>query len=454
MKVCKLSVDPQQVASQVASDIKHICKRCDKRFSGSQGERDSAIYLASKLTECTEDVRTETFDVHPHAYFGWIEFTVTCTLLAFVAYFFSTLVSILLLLAGVIPYFVEYVLFKRMYDPLFKKETSQNVYAVKHCSGEVKKRIVFVAHYDAGNEWHTKYALGNAVFVIQRVLNIAGGFYLLAIDIARHALVGGIGAEIASGEMLYAGLAGIFFVIPWAATYFFLSKKRVIDAANDGLSGALTMVHTLKNIKDVELENTEVGVLLAGSGAVGMRGAMAFADAHKNEFGDETVFIAMNILREKEFFRVNAKEFNGFVKSDPRAVNLAVEAAKAIGINCSRHTPIFSNTESGALSAAGLRSVGINAANRHMPDYYRTRYDSFDNLSEDCIGIGFELLLKFIGNYSEEVDFELARSLPSAESNEASRQAMASENGASDMVAQSDEGGADMPAQSGSEQAE
>lgn len=408
MKVCKLSVDAFDVASSVADDIKHICKIIDKRYSGTEAEKQAADFLAQRLSEGTEDVRVETFKTYPQAYYGWINFTVTCILLSFAAYFFSALVSILLLIVGIAPYFLEYVLFKRMYDPLFKQAESQNVYAVKHCEGEVKKRIVLVSHYDAGNEWHTKYAFGAALFVIQRALNIIGAAYLLAINIARWALIGGIGAGIAQGDMLYAGLAGIFFVIPWAATYFFISRKKVIDSANDGLSGAVTAAHALIGLKDVQFENTEVCVLLAGSGAVGMRGAMAFMDAHRQDFGEETAFIVSNILREKKCLQVNARELNCFEKSDGDLLELAFKAAKDLGIDCSKHTPLFSNTESGVFSRAGLRSVGINAVSNHMPDYYRTRYDSFDNISEDCIATGLQLAYSLIGRYSDEYRFELA----------------------------------------------
>ncbi len=414
MKECKLPFDAQHVAADAADEIKYICKHFDKRFSASDSEKAAAEYLAGRLAEGAQDVKTEPFKVCPRAYFGWITFTVVCLLLALVSYFFSTLVSCMLLIVAVVPYMLEYVLFKRFYDPLFKQSESQNVYAVKHCSGEVKKRIVLVSHYDAGNEWHTKFAFGTTAFVTQRALNIVGVAYLAAINIARWVMVGGIGAGIAYGNMLYAGLAGLFFVIPWGATLFFVSR-RIIDGANDGLSGAVTAIAALNSLKDVQFENTEVCVLLAGSGAVGMRGAMAFVDAHKQEFGDETVFLVANIWRESGALQVNTRELNGFVKSDKKLVKFAFDSAASIGAKCRGHMPVFSNTESGIFSANGLRSLGFNAISANLPDYYRTRYDSYDNLSEDCIGLGYRLALEVIGRYSGEYHFVLQPSDDSAE---------------------------------------
>ncbi len=402
----KYSLDASKAAANVASEIKHICKHIDKRFSGSEGEKDAAQYLASKLEASASDVRVEQFGVCPRAYFGWSAFCITCLLLSFAAYFFATLVSLLLLILAIVPYFSEYVVFQRMYDPLCKRKTSSNVYAVKHCEGEVKRRIILVGHYDAGNEWHTKHVFGGALFIAQRALNVIGGFYLLALIIARWVLVGGIGAGIASGPMLYAGLVGIIFCMPWIATYFFVDNKRVIDGANDGLSGCMTAVEAFESLKDIPLENTEVGVLLTGSEAVGFRGAMAFADAHAKEFGDETTFVVLNILREKECMTVNRREANGFVGCDKQAYELVKASARDAGLNVRSRMALFANTDSGVLSARGLKSVGINAISDKLPDYYRTRYDTYDNLSEDCLAGGYTLVMKMIENFSGEVNFE------------------------------------------------
>ena len=407
MRLFKLPSHPETVASQVAGDIKHICEHFGARCAGSQGERDAAEFLATKLFKSTDDVRLEHFIVHPRAYLGWIELTASCLLLAFAAYFFSALVSLMLILFGMIPLFAEFLFKKRMCDPLFKQETSENVYAVKHCSGEVKRRIVFVSHYDAGNDLRLKRIFGAAAFGFIVALGIVGAIYLFVINVVRWAFVGGLGAVIADGAMLIAGLVGIIFVIPWGAAYFFVDRKKVTDGANDGLSGAVTAVYALNALKDVELENTEVAVLLEGSGAVGMRGAMAFCDAHKNEFSDETVFVAVDILQGGNNIVVNKGEACGFVKSDARTVEKVRNAAKTAGIECLSRTAIFSSTQSRAFSSAGLKSVGIVAADKQMAKSRHTCKDSRDEISEECIAKGYVLALQLIAD-CDNVKFEFA----------------------------------------------
>ena len=52
-------------------------------------------------------------------------------MLGIVSYFFSSLVALLLFVVGCIPFLFEYVMFKRMLDPLYPEMTAQNVTAIK-----------------------------------------------------------------------------------------------------------------------------------------------------------------------------------------------------------------------------------------------------------------------------------------------------------------------------------
>ena len=51
---------------------------------------------------------------------------------------------------------------------------------------------------------------------------------------------------------------------------------------------------------------------------------------------------------------------------------------------------------------AGFKSAGIVAINRKLPDYYYTRYDSYDNLSEECIAECYGLALEIVKRFCAE----------------------------------------------------
>ncbi len=395
--------DKYGVAEQICADIKTVCKTYANRNAGSEGEKNASQYFAQRLAACADDVKTETFKVNPNAFSGWITASVTCAMMGIVAYFFSAMVSILLFIVAAIPFLLQFVMYKRTLDPLYKEAESQNVTALKKCSGERKRTVFFVANVDAGFENCVKYRLGGVMMITVIVFDFIGVTYYVALAVARWILTGGLGAGIAQGIMLYPALAGLVFTAPLFLTYFMKGRKTVVDGANNNLSGCFIAVNALETLAGVQLENTDVGVIISGSGAVGLRGAKAWCDAHKDEFDkDSTVFIALSTLRELKSLNVNSTEMSGLVKSDKEISRLILRSADNAGVKCSNHKIPFDATDSSAFTQAGFKSAGIIAINSKLPDYYYTRYDSYDNLSQECIAECFGLTLEILKLYSKE----------------------------------------------------
>lgn len=399
--------DKNEVAGKICADIKHICKSFGNRNSGDEGEKRTAEYFSEELSQCADEVKNEQFRVNPSAFTGWIPLSVTSALLGIVAYFFSSLVAILLILVAVFPIIFEYLLYFKVLDPLFKEKQSSNVTALKKCSGERKKTIYFVANMDANYENSIKYRLGGVMLIAILVLDMIALLYFTAITIARWVLVGDLGASIASGEMLYAGLAGLIFVPSIYSSYFIFSKKIVVDGANNNLTGCFVASNVLSALKDTEFESTDVGVILTGSGAVGLRGSQAWCDAHGDEIDKEnTVFISLSTLRELASLNANSNEINGLARCDKALNKIVLSSAKNLGLKCSNHSVPLEATDCATFSRRGFKSTGICAINVNLPDYYHTRYDSYDNLSGECIAECYALALEIVKNYSgEDVEF-------------------------------------------------
>lgn len=398
-----MKTDKTEVADKILADIKQLCKTVGDRSAGSDGERQTAEYFANELSDCTDSVKTETFKLNPSAYTGWIALSITAILLGYVAYFFSSFVALLLFVIALIPFIGEYMLLKRMFDPLYAEKTSQNLTAIKKCTETPLKRIYFVANTDACFENALKYRFGGVVFLAVFSLDIIALAYYIALSIARWVLVGGIGAGIANGAMLYAGLAGIVFVIPLFASYFTLSNKVVTDGANRNLTGCFIATRVLQALKDCKFKNTEIGVILTGGGTVGLRGAKAWCDAHSDEVDKQnTVFISLASLRELGSLNVNSSDMNGFLKSDKDVVKLVLDSAENVGVKCSNHRIPFDASDSVPFIQSGCKSAGICAISVNLPDYYNTRYDSYDNLSGECIAECYSLALEIIKNYAGE----------------------------------------------------
>lgn len=111
------------------------------------------------------------------------------------------------------------------------------------------------------------------------------------------------------------------------------NENRIVDGANDNLSGCYMGIAILKALKEegIEFENTEVGVILTGSEEAGLRGAKAWCAAHKGEFDDVPTFIfSYDTIHDPKYLMTNYRDLNGTVKADKDVSDLFMEAAKGL----------------------------------------------------------------------------------------------------------------------------
>ena len=163
-------------------------------------------------------------------------------------------------------------------------------------------------------------------------------------------------------------------------------------------------IAVLKALKDagIELENTELGVVLIGSEEAGLRGAKAWCEAHKGEFQDVPTFIySYDTIHDPKQLMVNYRDLNGTVKADKDVSDLFLEAANEIGIFCKTGMvpPLGGATDSAAFAQGGFRATGITGLNHKLENYYHTRRDTYDNMDldglADCFAVSVKTLEMF-----------------------------------------------------------
>lgn len=397
----------KEAAEYMVSEITHICKDFEKRDPGSKGEQQACEYMADVLkNECgCERADVESFKENPGSFFGWIYFTITFVLAAVAISFFYPLVSIILIVVGLLIVFMQFGLYKKFIDRFFPEKTGHNVTAVKSCKGEVKRRIFFNGHPDAAWEWPVNYKLGGVGFEGHAVICGIGAVYYLVISIMLVAKNGLEYVSFDADETLgLLRLIGLVFVPFLIGLYWMWNENRVVDGANDNLSGCYMGIAILKALKEegIEFENTEVGVILTGSEEAGLRGAKAWCAAHKGEFDDVPTFIfSYDTIHDPKYLMTNYRDLNGTVKADKDVSDLFMEAAKELDISCKKGwvPPLGGATDSAAFAQAGFRATGVTGLNHKLEDYYHTRKDTYDNMNEqglaDCFAISVKALEMF-----------------------------------------------------------
>ncbi len=156
--------------------------------------------------------------------------------------------------------------------------------------------------------------------------------------------------------------------------------------ANRNLSGcfaALSVVRFLQR-QNLKLENTEIWIVLTGSGNVKSSGAKAFAAAHK--FDDmETVFIGLDTLYDPEGISVSS--------GDDTVYSLIQSAAEITGTEYGTSKLCDDTAET---AKKGIKSACIGANINGKPD---AKSDNADALNlkaiEVCIDIALETLFLF-----------------------------------------------------------
>ena len=398
----KKIIDRKDAAAKyIMDEIAHVIKTCGKRDPGSEGEKKACEYMAKVLEDCgCEDVKVEPCEVAPKAFYGWIYFTITFVLIAIALFFFFPVAGIPLIVAGFAIVLIQFGVYKKLLDPLFKKKTSHNVTAIKKCTGETKRRIIFNGHPDATWEWPVNYAFGGVGFEAHAIIVVLGALYYLVLSI-MYVAQNGVAFAMPDLEnpLVKAGLWGLLFVPFTIGLYFMENYKLVVDGANDNLTGCYMGIAVLKYLKDagIELKNTEVGVVLTGSEEIGLRGAKAWVDAHKNNFKDVPTFIySFDTINEPKYLMANYRDLNGTVKSDAEVADLFYEAAQAVGVPCKKGwiPPLGGAVDAAAFTQGGFRAAGVTGLNHKLERYYHTRLDNVESLNKDGIANCFAATVK------------------------------------------------------------
>ncbi len=388
--------------------ITDICEKIGPRAPGSEAELKAQNYMGEDLKKWSDKVEVEEFIVHRQAFMGFIPFTVAMAIIATIVFFTDyPLISFILTILGFIPLVLEFVMYKQFIDPLFIGHKSHNLIATRSPKGEVKKRIILVAHADSQYEWILNYKLGGIGMKLFLIPGVVGLIICSIASLVKGIVVDfkGIDTPATNTFFLVVGIILCIFIIPYVGFLFLQSHTKSVPGANDNLSGCLGCMSVLKHLEEagVRFENTEVRVILSGSEEAGLRGAKAYAKAHKNELKDvETIVVACDTLRDLKDMAVYDRDLSGTLKHDTQVKQLVKKAA----LNCGHDLPYASiylgACDAAAFTQAGIKATGFAAMDPTPPRYYHTRLDTPDKLCPDALQVGAEILLETVCLYDQE----------------------------------------------------
>lgn len=404
MNISKQSKD--NAVKYISSEIKDIICNYEPRVPGSVGENQALDHMQEELSKLcgAENTMKQSFPVAPRAFFGWTFFVAIFTMLGNIVYFFTPVFSILCYVIAILPMFLEFVFYKPFIDPLFEYGMSANVMGTLKPTGETKKRIVFNGHSDAVYEWHWHRVGGYKMFLASIIIVVIGFAVSCISSILATILEGPIGTP--ENWLYIVGYVELIFFPFYIAFFYFCDYKTVVPGANDNLTACEMAIAAIKVLKenDIQLENTEVVALITGSEEAGLRGAKAFCKqnpTYGKEEGIETIFVTYETLRELEHLVIYNRDMNGITKNDDKVCDLAKRAAADCGMDLKYGSVFAGATDAAAFSQAGLKATCLAAMDPNVQQYYHTRYDNWDNLSEECLSKVLDITIDMIDKFDK-----------------------------------------------------
>lgn len=390
-------------------EIKRVCEQIGPRPAGYEGEEKAQDYVEKLMTPIADEVTREKFTLSPKAFMSWVTIdgilALVAAVLGIVAFtgvvpFLASafhIASIVLCVVAIVFLVGEFLLYKKVLDPFFKKKESSNVICKINATGEVKRRIIIGGHIDSAYEWRYTY-MGGA----KAVTTVVAGAVIALLMTLVVAVIGMFTSQDSANIVLIVLQA---LAVPFLATViFFVNWKTVVDGANDDLTGVFTSMAVLLYLKNnnISFENTEVIAVSMGAEEEGLRGSKAFADLHGDEYkndGIETVFIALDTLRDYNFMGIVTKDMTATVKLDSQACALMKKASENAEISVKFTTTPLGSTDAAAMQQGGIKSVAFTSMDPAPARYYHTRLDTVKMLEmktvEDVLKIVLETVFLF-----------------------------------------------------------
>jgi putative aminopeptidase FrvX len=224
--------------------------------------------------------------------------------------------------------------------------------------------------------------------------------------------------------MFWLGIASVIFLPLIIGMYWLWDEKVIVDGANDNLTGCYMGIAILKAMEDagLQLEHTEVGVVLSGSEEAGLRGIKAWTAKHKGEYDDVPTYIySFDTLHDERFLMVNYRDLNGTVETDKETGDRFIQSAAELNIPCQRGMvpPFGGATDSAAFAQAGYKVAGITALNHVLEDYYHTVRDTYTNLNPKCLADCFSVAVNCLKHIDEELGDGIAPAADAAAADKA-----------------------------------
>jgi aminopeptidase YwaD len=403
--------------------VRGMIEKYGPRLAGTKACQESAAEIRDRLSESCDEVFLEGFDFHSGAFIGFMKFLAVgyaiMTLCAFIGGYWlipAMIVYVLCCFSAI----GEFVFYKEIFDPFYKKSRGWNVSGVILPSGEITRQVIIVGHHDSANEFNFMVHL-QKWYSIRILAGLIGVFGLGFMVFLRGVFfIAGYSDSLYAPYLSTALAVGLIVVLPF---YFFISKAVVPGAGDNLIATAILwriagIFGSAKKEGMPLLNSTKLIVLSTDAEEEGLRGARAYVKQNKNELlHTPTSVLNIDSLYTLRELKCLTSEINGFMKTSRDLAEKCRHIAGQLGYALTTAPIAFGG---GATDAAEFARIGIDStcilglSTHYIREgmVYHTMDDTVDKIEPGIV----EAVLKIVYEFILQEDAASDRPHPAGES--------------------------------------
>lgn len=368
--------------------VKHIIEKFGPRRAGSDAETKAQEYLSEQIKSFCDNVVVEPFKDALRAKFASLKLFCLGFYAALVLPKFSVEAAILVAFANGFLFLFHFVMYYNWLDFLFPKIESRNVIGNIEPRGTTKTTLIFAGHMDSTPEfiwWYWLKDWGVRLMVLGGISFAALPVYYLVAYIV--------------GWQVWMSIPWWIFVAstPFSLTFFFIHGTKIVDGAQDNLSGVAVAHGVAKKLSTNRLQNTRVRFISFGSEETGLKGSDAYVKRHKTELESENAFLVnLDGILDIEHMHIIQKELSLGEKHDERLINALGVAFEKHGLEKKLGTIPIGATDAASFSRYDVPAVSIvGLPMDSLHPTYHTRLDTIECLSASTLDKMTDILVDF-----------------------------------------------------------
>jgi hypothetical protein len=367
------------------------CSEAEQRL-GAQLEQDWSGFC--------DQVDLHAFHCHPRAFLGWIPWMVAVYLAVLASYWLLPPLAFLLACGATIVLLLQGVRFGELLDRLFPKAEGHNVVGVLRPRGEIRRRVVLMAHQDSAYEFTLWQRFGNLSLLLMILVGVA--FVWMTVGSLAAAIAWALGG-VDHVAFTIIGVVGLC-LYPVVGLFVFITAWTPVPGAMDNLSG-IAVISALgravaRGGADGQrlLEGSEVILLATSSEEAGLRGSRRFVARHRARLErTPTYVINLDGIGDPAHLAFIDRELWQGVRHDAALIELGMDCARELGLEAKRVSLPMGGSDAASFSRRAIPSTTIicQDSTRLVPNYH-TRLDTLENLDPKALEVSFQLALAML----------------------------------------------------------